>query len=122
MSSRRPVVEHGGIELTPCQLATKGVVVRSEIGEQGARVERAHLEVWREARRRVERRAIASVRVRGEACRAKQLPGLMCRALSRLWPRRFGPRVAREGLSVERAPRDRRGIQRHWKLELMGQP
>jgi len=42
------VVKHRGIELAPRQLATKGVVVRAEIGEQCARVERADFEVRRE--------------------------------------------------------------------------
>jgi len=65
---------------------------------------------------------IASGRVRGEASGSKQAPGKMRCGLSRLRRRRFGSRVACERQPVERPPRDRRGIQRHRKLELMSEP
>ena len=42
--------------------------------------------------------------------------------LSRLGPDRFRPRIAGEGQPVERSPRDRREIQGHRQLELVGEP
>ena len=57
------MVEHRGVELPPCQLAAKAVVIGSEIVKQRAWVDRAEFEERRHARGAVEGWVVAAVAV-----------------------------------------------------------
>ena len=85
--ARGCTVEHGGVELPPRQLTAKIVVVRSEIMQERARVDRAELEERRHARGAIEGWVVASLAVAHQVVRPEPRPRAAGGELSRGWQR-----------------------------------
>ena len=118
----RRVVEHRGVELPPCQLAAKAVVIGSEIVKQCAWVDRAEFEERRHARGAVEGRVVAAVAVVRQPVVEEPCPRSMCGGLAGVRQCGTDRWVVGDRLAGDRPPLDGAAIEPGWGVPAAGNP